>query len=288
VYDLTKTGKGAIPPLIKEIPISPSPKIITSIGLSQDGSRIAAGYTREGKRQATIWNVATGVEFGDLPEDKLPEDTAKMEDDILVVQFSPDGTLLVIGWGENAVIWRVGESETPKVLARHTGKIRGVAFSPDGKTFATASGDTTLILWDESGNQKGPPLTGHKREVVTVAFSHDGKWLASGSRDRLVILWDVETGLLMGRLFGHTDTARALAFEGDPRAPPKTLYSGSFQGQLNAGNGGLIKWNLDPAKLEEICRDRANRNASRREWKAYIRTGEYHKTWPELEEPIPK
>jgi WD40 repeat protein len=287
VYDLTKIGKGAIPPLVKEIPIRPSPKIITSIGLSQDGSRIAAGYTREGKRQATIWKVATGVKFDDLPEDKLPP-AARMNDDILVVQFSPDGTLLVIGWGENAVIWRVGESET-KVLAKHTGKIRGVAFSPDGKTFVTASGDTTLILWDKSGDQKSPPLTGHKREVETVAFSRDGKWLASGSRDRLVILWDVETGLLMGRLFGHTDTARALAFEGDPTAPPKTLYSGSFQGQLNAGDGGLIKWDLDPAKLEEICRDRANRNASTTEWKAYIRTGEYHKTWPDLpEEPIPK
>ncbi len=92
----------------------------------------------------------------------------------------------------------------------------------------------------------------------------------------------------MGRLNGHTDTARALAFEGDRNAPPKTLYSGSFLGQLDAGDGGLIKWNLDPAKLEEKCRDRANRNASKGEWEAYIRTGEHHKTWPELEEPIPK
>ncbi len=58
VYDLTRIEEGVIPPLIKEIPIGPSPKApeITSIGLSQDGSRIAAGFTTGGK-QVTIWNV---------------------------------------------------------------------------------------------------------------------------------------------------------------------------------------------------------------------------------------
>ena len=287
--ELPKDGSDWNPQLIKEIAISqvsanvPPNLVITAIGLSRDGSRVAAGFTAEGHQRAAVWGVSSGAKSNDLPG------IAGIDEDILVIQFSPDGTRLVFGGGDTAVIWRVGEgskASNTTLLTKHTGKIRSVAFSPDGKIFATASGDTTLILWDENGKPMAPPLTGHKQSVVTTAFSRDGKWLASGSTDHLVILWDVETGLIMGRLNGHTDTVRALAFEDDGEAPPKTLYSASFASQVHAGDGGMFKWDLDPAKLKEICRQRANRNLSESEWRVYIRTGKYRKTWNDL--PIPE
>jgi WD40 repeat protein len=109
-------------------------------------------------------------------------------------------------------------------LRRHTSGVSSVAFSPDGKTLASGSDDSTIILWDVgTGQALGQPLTGHTSSVNSLAFSPDGKTLASGSGDNAIILWDMGTRQTLGQpLTGHTNGVNSLAFSPDG----KTLASG--------------------------------------------------------------
>src|SRR5262249_26004584 len=72
-----------------------------------------------------------------------------------------------------------------------------VAFSPDGKRLASASGNHTVKVWDAQTGQELLTLKGHaglQGTPVGVAYSPDGKRLASVSGDKTVKIWDAQTG----------------------------------------------------------------------------------------------
>ena len=80
----------------------------------------------------------------------------------------------------------------------HTQSVYSVAFSPDSKTLASASGDKTIKLWEVATGKERATLQGHTQAVLSVAFSPDGKTLASAGgsfgKPGELKLWDVATG----------------------------------------------------------------------------------------------
>ncbi|MFV2196673.1 protein kinase domain-containing protein [Nocardiopsis sp. LOL_012] len=85
-----------------------------------------------------------------------------------------------------------GRSAT--VLTEHDGRVRSVAFSPDGTLLASGSDDTTARLWSAKTGEHLAVLSGHRDWVRSVAFSPDGTLLATGGDDATVHLWDTGTG----------------------------------------------------------------------------------------------
>ncbi|MGN6809927.1 MAG: WD40 repeat domain-containing protein, partial [Thermomicrobiales bacterium] len=51
------------------------------------------------------------------------------------------------GFDATAIVWAVATGQPVAVLAGHTDRVTGVAYSHDGKMIATASFDNTVKLW---------------------------------------------------------------------------------------------------------------------------------------------
>ena len=67
-------------------------------------------------------------------------------------------------------------------LDGHTDPVYAIAWSPDGKTLATASFDNTVRLWEAATRKEIKKYDGHSKMVLAVAFSPDGKQILSGSQ----------------------------------------------------------------------------------------------------------
>jgi WD40 repeat protein len=70
--------------------------------------------------------------------------------------------------------------------------IRSLAFSPDGRSLASACYDRTILVRDTATGRVQRVLKGHTSYVMSVAFSKDGRTLVSASHDGTLKLWPMD------------------------------------------------------------------------------------------------
>ena len=139
------------------------------------------------------------------------------------IQYSPDGTRIAAASTIGIWLYDTATHQEAALFTGHEFRVESIVFSPDGRTIASGSGDTTIRLWDADTGKHLRKLEGHTDSVESVAFSPDGRIIASGSWDGTIRLWASDSGKTLRKLKGHTDSVESVAFSPDGR----TLATGS-------------------------------------------------------------
>jgi WD40 repeat protein len=72
-------------------------------------------------------------------------------DRVLSAAFSPDGQKVVSsgGYGDQTVrVWDVSTGNCEQTMKGHTADVWSAAFSPEGRQIVSASGDSTVRVWE--------------------------------------------------------------------------------------------------------------------------------------------
>ena len=156
-----------------------------SVAISLDGRRLA---TAAGAAPFVLREVTSGEIIATLDDDPRLRYEA--------CAFNAEGTQLAVGCDGLdrqfglVKVFDVASGRKLYELHGHTSRMFAVAFSPDGRRIASASGNRTVKLWDTVRRKEVLTLRGHTQGVFRVAFSPDGNLLASSSFDWTVRIWD--------------------------------------------------------------------------------------------------
>ena len=102
-----------------------------------------------------------------------------------------------------------------QIFEGHTHYVMQIVVNPkDNNTFATASLDRTIKVWQLGSAAPNFTLEGHEKGVNAVDYYHGGDkpYLISGADDRLVKIWDYQNKTCVATLDGHAANISAVCF----------------------------------------------------------------------------
>jgi len=156
----------------------------------------------------------------------------------LVLSGSKDHLIKLWDWEKG---W-----ECTRTFEGHSDRITQVIFNAVGDTdsFASASLDHTIRIWDISSSERKITLTQHHLGGLLCVHSYTSdirQYLITGTSDGIAQIWDMEAEICVQKLKGHADCVSCVY-----RHPePPVVITGSHDGTVRV-------WHSTTYRLENI------------------------------------
>lgn len=219
-----------------------------SMSFSGDGKSVSASVENFNQNQfhVHVWEAATGKEIakvGVLQNNQI-KSALTSDGSILATWgfYSPRGPELNPDQGRTIQLWNVKDGKEKHKIKIDRQNISSVAFAPDGKTFAVASGVASFHIFDTDSAKELRKFAGRRGQVTHLDYTRDGLTLVAGAADGTVQTWEAKTGKRQGLCEGSQwHRLFALAFPDDGK-----VLSLVSQGQALELRDGLTGKSLAP------------------------------------------
>ena len=293
--------------------------MLDAITLSPDGKLMVSAFcnpfdnniVRCEEEKLILWDVKTLTRIGN----EIVIATNSYNSRNVLLTYSPDGNILAVGINDTTLLLLETQTYTEKGRFEARNGIAQIAFSPDSKTLAFASGyDNTLTFVDVDVLESRDVLIPSKtRAIISLKYSPDGSLLALGGNDGLILLWDMAKSAITAQMYDRQGRVLTMAFSPDGKilaaghdvffltiwdvssrqslirsifrhtdAITSLVFSSDGETLASAGNE-IILWDMSPQSwLTKACII-AGRNFTQDEWLQYFPGEDYRVTcsaWP--------
>ena len=109
---------------------------------------------------------------------------------VWAVEISPDNNYLISADTTNGFVnlWEIRSGRLVRTFWGHGEAVKSLAYSPDGKSFASGDSDGIIKIWSIESGKELHTLSGHSDLIHSIAYSPDGKHIVSASRDRTITI----------------------------------------------------------------------------------------------------
>lgn len=131
--------------------------------------------------------------------------------------FPKYGHLLLSGSLDHTVrIWDVyNERKCKRVYEGHTGAVRAIHFSNDGRQFLSAGFDRFLQLWDTETGQSIKSFTNRRVPYCVKFYPEDNSQFVIGDSNNMVVQFDARSGEVVQEYNHHLQAVNSVTFVDD-------------------------------------------------------------------------